>query len=102
VSTIRDDRRDCDALLARSIPPAWSARDGLALVTARKLMELDSLTDYYYIRGEAEVSDVFSESTPATPATPVVGAYGIHHRRPLAHWAAVSSGAWTGRIRTTQ
>lgn len=38
-------------------------------------------------RAEAEVSDVFSESTPSTR---VVGAYGIHHRRPLAHWAAVT------------
>jgi hypothetical protein len=49
-------------------------------------MEQDSITHVYYIRSEAQVSDVFSEDIPATR---VVAAYAIHHVRPLAHHSAV-------------
>ena len=65
---------------------SYAIGDGIALITTRKVVEQDSLTDYYYIRSEAQVSDVFSESTPATR---VVAAYAVHHRRPLAHHAAL-------------
>ena len=65
---------------------SYAIGNGIALITTRKLMEKDSLTDVYYIRSEAQVSDVFSTQIPATR---VVGAYAIHHRRPLAHHGAL-------------
>ena len=60
--------------------------DGLVTVTSRKLMEQDSITHLYYIRSEAQVSDIFSSQIPATR---VVAAYAIHHVRPLAHHGTV-------------
>lgn len=65
---------------------SYALGDGVALVTTRKLFERDSVTYVYYIQSEATVSDIFS---PNTPARRVVGAYAIHHRRPLAHHALV-------------
>ena len=65
---------------------SYAIGNGIVLVTTRKLMARDSLTDVYYIRSEAQVSDVFSTTIPATR---VVGAYAIHHRRPLAHHGAL-------------
>lgn len=70
----------------------YAIGDGVALVTARRVAQKDSITDLYYLRSEATVFDVFS---PATPARRVVGGYAVHHRRPLRHHAAfmVSSSA---------
>ncbi len=60
--------------------------DGVALVTTRKLVEVDSLTDLYYVRSEGSVTDYFK---PGTPARSVVGAYAYHRRRPLKRFAAM-------------
>ena len=65
---------------------SYALGDGVALVTTRKLFAADSVTDYYYIRAEGTVADIFS---PNTPARRIVGAYAIHRKRPLAHHAAV-------------
>lgn len=64
---------------------SYAIGDGVALVTRRRVAQKDSITDVYYIRSEGTVLDVF---TPATPARRVVGAYAVHHRRPLRHHAA--------------
>ena len=64
----------------------YAIGDGIVTITSRKLMEQDSITHLYYIRSEAQVSDVFSTDIPATR---VVAAYAIHHVRPLAHHAAL-------------
>jgi hypothetical protein len=68
---------------------------GVAVVTARKLLEEDSLTHVFYIRSEGTVDDVRS---PNTPARRVVGAYAIYHRRPIPQHAAVMIGANTIRV----
>ena len=60
----------------------YAIGDGIVTITSRKLMEKDSLNHLYYIRSEAQVSDVFSTEVPATR---VVAAYAIHHLRPLPH-----------------
>lgn len=57
---------------------------GDAVVTARKLFERDSLNHVYYVRSEGTVVDIFSGGTPARRA---VGAYAIHHRRPIGQYA---------------
>lgn len=72
--------------------------DGVALVTTRKLAEVDSLTDLYYVRSEGTVTDYF---TPGTPARSVVGAYAYHHRRPLKHYAAMLVAADGGYAQNT-
>ena len=64
----------------------YAIGNGIVTITSRKIMARDSLTDVYYIRSEAQVSDVFSAEIPATR---VVAAYAIHHRRPLAHHGAL-------------
>ena len=64
----------------------YAIGNGIVTITSRKMMEQDSITHLYYIRSEAQVSDVFSEDIPATR---VVAAYAIHHVRPLAHHGAV-------------
>ncbi len=64
----------------------YAIGNGIVTVTSRKLMEQDSITHLYYIRSEAQVSDVFSTEIPATR---VVAAYAIHHVRPLAHHGAI-------------
>lgn len=68
----------------------YALGDGVAVVTSRKVMEQDSVTDLYYIRSEGTVDDVF---TPGSPARRVVGAYAVHRRRPLPHYAAAMIGA---------
>ena len=65
---------------------SYAIGDGIAQITTRKLMAKDSVTDLYFLRSEATVSDIFTQSIPATR---VVGAYAWHHRRPLAHHAAL-------------
>ena len=69
---------------------SYALGDGVALVTTRKLFAADSVTDYYYVRSEGTVTDIFA---PNTPARRVVGAYAIHRRRPLAHHSIVILGA---------
>ena len=64
---------------------SYAIGDGVALVTTRRVAEKDSNTDLYYIRSEGTLVDIF---TPAAPARRVVGAYALHHRRPLRHHAA--------------
>jgi len=65
-------------------PVADSARyaigNGEAAVTARKLAEVDALTDVYYVRSEGFVID---PTIPDAPAARVVGGYAYHRRRPL-------------------
>lgn len=65
---------------------SYAIGGGIAMITTRKLAEEDSLTDLYLLRSEGTVSDIF---TPGSPARRVVGAYAYHHRRPLAHHAAL-------------
>jgi hypothetical protein len=69
---------------------SYALGDGVALVTTRKIFARDSVTDMYYIQSEGTVDDFFS---PNTPARRLVGAYAVHHRRPLAHHAVVMIGA---------
>lgn len=69
---------------------SFALGDGVAVVTARKVFEQDSITDLYYIKSDATVNDIF---TPNTPARRVVGAYATHRRRPLPHHATVMIGA---------
>ncbi|HUF74951.1 MAG TPA: hypothetical protein VMM35_01675 [Longimicrobiales bacterium] len=64
---------------------SYAIGDGVALVTTRRVAQKDSITDVYYIRSEGTLVDPF---TPATPARRVVGAYAVHHRRPLRHHGA--------------
>jgi hypothetical protein len=68
----------------------YAVGNGVALVTTRKVAEVDSLTDIYYVRSEGSVADLF---TPGAPAQRVVGAFAYHHRRPLRHWAALTVSA---------
>jgi hypothetical protein len=69
---------------------AYALGDGVVSVTARRVMSQDSVTDLYYVRGEATVDDPL---TPGSPARRTVGAYAVHHRRPLPHLAALAVGA---------
>jgi hypothetical protein len=69
---------------------SYAIGDGVALVTTRRVAQKDSITDLYYIRSEGSVADPF---VPATPARRVVGAYAVHHRRPLRHHAAFMASA---------
>jgi len=83
---------------------SYAIGDGVALIISRKVFSQDSVTDVYLLRAEATVSDVFTTDIPAKRA---IEAYAIHHRRPLAHHAAVmitsstirtSFFSWTGTI----
>jgi hypothetical protein len=65
---------------------SYAIGGGVALITTRKLAERDSLTDLYYVRSVGSVTNV---ATPNSPARRVVGAFAYHHRRPLAHHAAM-------------
>ena len=68
---------------------------GVALLTSRKIAELDSITDLYFIRSEASVIDPL---LPGSPARSVVGAYAYHRRRPLKRLGALvvtADGAWS-------
>lgn len=64
----------------------YAIGDGVALITSRKLVEVDSLNDLYFIRSEATVTD---PRTAGSPARSVVGAYAYHRRRPLRHLGAM-------------
>lgn len=64
---------------------SYAIGDGVALVTTRRVLQKDSDTDVYYVRSEGTLDDIFS---PASPARRVVGAYALHHRRPLRHHGA--------------
>ena len=64
---------------------SYAVGSGVATITTRKMFEEDSVTDLYYLRSEGTVSNVL---TPSSPARRVVGAYALHHQRPLAHHAA--------------
>ena len=63
----------------------YALGDGIAVVTSRKIFSADSVTDYYHVRAEGSVADVFA---PSSPARRVVAATAIHRRRPLPHNAA--------------
>jgi hypothetical protein len=65
---------------------SYALGDGVAVVTTRRLFTRDAVTDMYYIRSEATVTDIFA---PDTPARRVVGAYAVHRRRPLVPHAVV-------------
>jgi hypothetical protein len=60
--------------------------NAIATITTRYLSSWDPLTDLYYIRSEGRVNDPLSVKIPAVR---VVGAYAVHHRRPLGHHAQV-------------
>jgi hypothetical protein len=64
---------------------SYAIGDGVALVTRRKVLTVDSDTDLYHIRSEATL---FDPRTPTTPARRTVGAYAYHQRRPLRAFAA--------------
>lgn len=64
----------------------YALGDGVAVVTTRRLHEVDSLTHVYYLRSEGTVDDVLS---PDTPARRVVGAYAVQHRRPIGQHGTV-------------
>lgn len=64
----------------------YAIGDGEAAVTARRIAEVDALTDVYYVRSEGLVLD---PSAPDAPAARVVGGYAYHRRRPLPKHAAV-------------
>jgi len=77
---------------------SYAIGDGVALITSRKIAELDSLTHVYYIRSEATVADPFQ---PNTPARRVVGAYAYYHYRPLKHLGALvltSDAGWSDNV----
>lgn len=65
---------------------SYALGDGVAVVTARRLHTVDSLTHVYYLRSEGTVDDVLS---PATPARRAVGAYAVRHRRPIGQHGTV-------------
>ena len=65
---------------------SYALGDGIAVVTTRKLQEVDSLTWVYFVKAEGTVDDVLS---PDTPARRVVGAYAIQHRRPIGQHGTV-------------
>jgi hypothetical protein len=74
---------------------SYAIGNGVALLTSRKVAELDSLNHVYYIRSEGTVTDVL---TPGAPARRVVGAYAYHRKRPLKHLAAMvvaAEGGWS-------
>jgi hypothetical protein len=74
---------------------SYALGDGVAVVTSRRLFTQDAVTDMYYIRSEATVTDIFA---PNTPARRVVGAYAVHRRRPLVPHAAVMLSADVVRV----
>lgn len=65
----------------------YAIGDGVALVTATKVFEQDSVTDMYSIRAVAEVGGAALDEGPALRG---VISYALHHRRPLGHHAAVT------------
>jgi hypothetical protein len=69
---------------------SYALGGGVAVVTARRMADQDSVTALYYIRSEGTVDDIFS---PGTPARRVVGGYAVYRQRPLPHYAAVVIGA---------
>lgn len=77
----------------------YALGDGVAVVTARKLYEQDSLRHVYYIRSEGTVADIFQ---PNTPARRVVGGYAVNRRRPIpaqgSTMAALTLSAETVRV----
>ena len=77
---------------------SYAIGDGVALVTTRRVSQKDSITDVYYVRSEGTLIDIF---TPATPARRVVGAYAVHHRRPLRHHGAFMVSATAAYARSS-
>jgi len=71
----------------------YAIGNGVALVTSRKIAELDALNHLYFVRSEGTVTDVL---TPGTPARRVIGAYAYHRKRPLKHFAAMMVAADQG------
>lgn len=74
---------------------SYAIGDGVALVTTRKIAEMDSLDHVYYIRSEGTVTD---PRQPDTPARRVIGAYAYHRKRPLKHLGAMvvtADGGWS-------
>ena len=69
---------------------SYAVGQGVVMVTTRRLVQVDSITDLYYIRSEGTVADYFA---PTSPARRVVGAYAYHHRRPLRRYAAMVTSA---------
>lgn len=65
---------------------SYAIGSGVALITTRKIVEMDSLNHLYYIRSEGTVTDVLR---PDTPARRVIGAYAYHRKRPLKHLGAM-------------
>lgn len=77
---------------------SYAIGDGVALITSRKVAELDSLTHLYYIRSEGSIIDPMQ---PNTPARRVIGAYAYYHFRPLRHLGALvvgTNGGWSDNI----
>jgi hypothetical protein len=63
----------------------YAMGEGIAMVTARRVFDLDTINHLYYVRSEGTVAEL---SAPASPARRVVGGYAVRRVRPLAHHAA--------------
>ena len=59
---------------------SYAIGNGVATVTARKVMEKDSLNHLYFIKSEGQVADV---RTPLLPARRTVGQYAWHRLNPI-------------------
>lgn len=65
---------------------SYAIGNGVAMVTTRRVVQVDSNTDLYHLRAEATITD---PAAAATPARRVVGAYAYHQRRPLRDFGAL-------------
>lgn len=59
---------------------SYAIGDGVATVTARKVLEKDTLNHLYYIQSTGQVADA---RTPLLPATRTVGVYAWHRLNPI-------------------
>lgn len=61
---------------------SYAVGSGVALVTSRKLYELDTLNHMYYVVSEGRILDM---TAPENPARRIVGAYAWHRISPVSH-----------------
>lgn len=73
----------------------YAIGNGVAMVTTRKLAELDPLNHLYFIRSEGTVDD---PRMPGAPARRVIGAYAYFHPQPLQPLGAVVVAAAGGYV----
>jgi len=69
---------------------SYAIGDGIASVTAQKVLQVDTLNDLYFIKSVGQVADA---RTPLLPAERTVGTYAYHRKNPITPKAAyVSTG----------